>query len=53
MFKKYTVRIFDGTYTSVYTTEDIDLASAENKIVKYHLALGGKVINVTTTERRR
>lgn len=49
---KYTVSIFDGNYTTVYTTEDSNIFSAENKIVKYHMALGGKVIKIHTVEKR-
>ena len=49
---KYTVRIFDGEYTTIYTTEDTNIFSAENKILRYHRALGGSVIKVTTTEQR-
>lgn len=50
--KKYTVNIFDGTYTTVYTTEDKDIFNAENKIIKYHTALGGTVVKVTTIEKK-
>lgn len=49
---KYTVRIFDGKYTTIYTTEDKDIFVAENKILRYHRALGGSVVKVTTTEQR-
>jgi len=50
--KKFVVRIFDGTHTSIYTTRDTNIFSAENKIVRYHTALGGSVVKVTTTEQR-
>ena len=52
MEKKYTVRIFDGQYTTIYTTRSIDAESAESKIIKYHTAFGGQVEKVTTTEQR-
>ena len=44
---KYTVGIFDGQYTSIYNTEAIDAATAQAKIVSYHIALGGTVQKVT------
>ena len=50
--KKYTVRIFDGKNTTIYTTTDLDIFRAENKIRRYHKALGGTVVKVTTTESR-
>lgn len=48
----YVISIFDGTYTTVYTTKDVSIFSAENKIIKYHMALGGSVIKVTTSQQR-
>ena len=53
MEKTYVVRIFDGTYTSVYTTQDLSEKSATEKICMYHKILGGTVVKVTTTEQRR
>ena len=50
MASKYTVRIFDGQYTSIYNTEAIDATTAQAKIVSYHVALGGTVQKVTTTK---
>lgn len=50
--KAFTVRIFDGTNTTIYTTRGFSKSERENQIVKYHIALGGKVVKVTTTENR-
>jgi hypothetical protein len=50
--KKYTVRIFDGQNTWLYTTEATDIFRAENKIIAYHSAFGRDVVKVTTTEIR-
>jgi len=50
--KTFVIRIFDGTYTSIYTTKDTNIFSAENKTVRRHIALGGEVVKVTTTEQR-
>lgn len=50
MTSKYTVRIFDGQHTSIYNTEAIDAATAQAKIVSYHIALGGTVQKATTTK---
>ena len=47
----YTVRIYDGNYTSIYTTQDRTAEDAEKKIISYHQALGGKVVKTTTTQR--
>ena len=30
---KYTIRIFDGVYTTIYTTEANTMSEAENKII--------------------
>ena len=49
---KYTVRIFDGTETWIYTTKDIDIRTAEKKILDYHTALGRDTVKVTTTQQR-
>ena len=49
---KYTVRIFDGTETYIYTTKDTDIRKAENKILDYHTALGKTVVKITTTQQR-
>lgn len=46
---KYTVRVFDGEYTSIYTTEAINGVDAEKKISDYHIALGGVVKKVSAT----
>lgn len=48
--KKYTIRIFDGKYTTIYTTEAINKNTAIAKITDYHIALGGIVEKVTATE---
>lgn len=48
--EKFVVRIFDGESTTVYTTRDVNIYSAENKILKYHRAFGGKVVKVETTQ---
>ena len=50
--KRFTVRVFDGENTRVYTTEGTDIYTAENKVLKYHRAFGGKVIKVETTQIR-
>lgn len=50
--KTFVVKIFDGTNSTVYTTKDTNIFSAENKIIAYHTALGGTVVKVTTTEQR-
>ena len=52
MEKKFTVRIFDGEYTSIYTTSAEDAQTAQDKIVVYHLAFGGKVKKVCVTEKK-
>ena len=49
---KYTVRIFDGTETWIYTTKDTDIRRAENKILDYHTVLGRTTVKVTTTQQR-
>ena len=50
--KLFVVRIFDGVNTTIYTTRSTNIFSAENCILRYHRALGGTVIKVTTTEQR-
>ena len=50
--KTFVIRIFDGTYTTVYTTKDTDIRNAEERIRGYHFALGGDVVKITTTEQR-
>ena len=50
--KKFVVRIFDGKYTTFYNVIVENIFTAENKILRYHRALGGDVIKVTTTEQR-
>lgn len=50
--KTFVVRIFDGEYTTFYTIKDTNIFSAENTILRYHRALGGTVVKVTTTEQR-
>ena len=50
--KTFVVRIFDGNNTTVYTVKESNIFTAENKIVRYHHALGGSVVKVTTTEQR-
>ena len=47
----YTVRIYDGNYTSIYTTQGRTTEEVEKKIIEYHQALGGKVVKTTTTQR--
>lgn len=50
---KYAVRIFDGKFTIIYTTEANDVPSAENKIIKYHKAMvGTPVVSIIVTEIR-
>lgn len=47
----FIVRIFDGTYTNFYTIKTEETAKmAEDKIIRYHKALGGSVIKVITTQ---
>ena len=48
---KYTVRIFDGFETSIYTTTAHTALEAETKIANYHVALGGTVKKITITQR--
>ena len=48
----YVISIFDGIYTTVYTTKETNIFTAENKIIKYHTALGGSVVKVATTEQK-
>ena len=48
--KRFSVKIFDGYETRYYTTKDIDKASAENKIAKYHKAFGRKIVTIDTME---
>ena len=50
MDKKYTIRIFDGTYTRVYTTEAKNMLQAEKKIMELHMHNGHDIIKMTTTE---
>ena len=50
--KTFVVRIFDGENTTIYTTKGYSMFTEENKIVRYHIALGGKVVKITTTECR-
>ena len=50
--KTFVIRIFDGENTTIYTTKNTNIFSAENNILRYHRALGGTVIKVTTTEQR-
>ena len=50
--KTFVVRIFDGENTTIYTRRDTNIFSAENTVLRYHRALGGTVIKVTTTEQR-
>lgn len=50
--KLFVVRIFDGVNTTIYTTRSTNIFSAENTILRYHRALGGTAIKVTTTEQR-
>ena len=50
--KKYIVSIFDGSSTTKYITEDVDIYRAENKIVRYHIGLKRNIIKVETTEIR-
>lgn len=53
MTKKFTVRVFNGTETTIYTTEATDVITAEQKIAEYHIALTGETnLKVTATERR-
>ena len=47
----YTVRIYDGNYTSIYTTQGRTTEEVEKKITEDHQALGGKVVKTTTTQR--
>jgi hypothetical protein len=49
--KTFTVRIFDGTNTIIYSVKAEDAQRAEAKITRYHLALGGEIKKVTTTQR--
>ena len=50
--KTYVIRIYDGENTTIYTTKNTNIYSAENAILRYHKALGGTVVKVTTTEQR-
>ena len=50
--KTFVIRIFDGENTTIYTTKSTNIFSAENTILRYHRALGGTVIKITTTEQR-
>lgn len=52
MDKKYTVRIFDGQSTWIYTTQATDIYRAERKVLNYHTTLHRDAIKVTTTEIR-
>ena len=50
---KYAVRIFDGEFTIIYTTEAKDTSSAENKIIKYHKAMvGTPIVSIIVTKIR-
>ena len=50
--RKFVVRIFDGTFTTVYSIDGYSKEMAEKKIVDYHKAIGEQVVKVTTTEVR-
>ena len=50
--KTYVIKIFDGENTTIYTTKDTDIYKAENKIKKYHFALGGDLVYIKTIEQR-
>ena len=49
--KKYAVRIFDGVFTRVYTTEAKTMPEAETKVFDLHrFTAKTPIIKVTTTE---
>ena len=50
--KRFQVNIFDGTNTWVWHTTAEDIFKAENKVVKYHTALGRTIVKVSTVEVR-
>ena len=50
MLKKYAVRVFDGTYTRIYTTQAIDENAAADKIVDYYTAFGCTIEVKAVTE---
>jgi len=50
--KTFSISIFDGQYTRFYTTEDKNIYLAENKVIKYHMSFGYKVVKVSSVEIR-
>jgi len=48
--KKYTISIFDGTYTRIYTTEAKDLWEAEKKAIALHTHNGHGIIKIHSKE---
>jgi len=48
---RYSVNIFDGEYTRVYTTTATSKEIAEAKITNYHKAFGRKVVKVNTIKK--
>ena len=48
----WAIRIFDGEYTSVYTTEALTADDAIYTVTRRHTLLGGKVVKVTATKVR-
>lgn len=52
MERKFVVKIFDGTYSTLYSINGYDMQACEKKIIDFHTATGGKIVKVTTTEQR-
>ena len=49
--KKYAVRIFDGVFTRVYTTEAKTMPEAETKVFDLHrFTVKAPIVKITTTE---
>lgn len=48
----WAIRIFDGEYTSVYTTEALTADEAVYAVTRRHILLGGKVVKITVTKVR-
>jgi hypothetical protein len=50
MLKRYAVRIFDGTFTRVYTTKTANADQAQERAEIQHIGRGYKIVSITVTE---
>lgn len=49
MLKRYAVRIFDGTFTRVYTTWAVNEDAAKDRAEIQHVGQGFRIVTVTVT----